>query len=69
VALSRLVPVGTHTLEFRVEAFNALNTFNWGDPVTNLNSGQFGRIQTMTGTTGNVVGFPRIMQFGVKYGF
>jgi hypothetical protein len=42
--------------------FNLFNTFNWGNPVTNFNSGTFGRITSMTGT-------PRIMQFGVKYGF
>ena len=36
--------------------------FNWGNPVTNFNSGTFGRILTQEG-------LPRIMQFGVKYGF
>jgi hypothetical protein len=49
-------------IELRVESFNPLNTFNWGNPVTNFNSGSFGRITSMTGA-------PRIMQFGVKYGF
>jgi hypothetical protein len=47
-----------------------LNTFNWGPPgLANSDrthiafvSGAFGRITTMAGT-------PRIMQFGVKYGF
>ena len=51
-----------HTLEFRVEAFNLLNNFNWGNPVTNFGAGTFGRILTQAGA-------PRIMQFGVKYGF
>ena len=41
---------------------NLLNTFNWGDPVINFNSGQFGRITTQAGD-------PRILQFGVKYSF
>jgi hypothetical protein len=50
------------TLELRVEAFNVLNNFNWGDPNTTLNAGTFGRITTQTGD-------PRIMQFAVKYGF
>ena len=63
MALSRLVAVGgTRALEFRLEAFNVLNTFNWGNPVTNFNSGTFGRILTQEG-------LPRIMQFGIKYGF
>jgi hypothetical protein len=58
------------TLELRVEAFNLLDTFNWGPPTLqnadrthhNFNSGAFGRITSMAGA-------PRIMQFGVKYGF
>ena len=63
LSVSRLLPLGgTHSLEFRVEAFNLLNNFNWGTPVTNFNSGTFGRILTQTGD-------PRIMQFGIKYGF
>ena len=41
---------------------NLTNNFNWGDPATNINLGTFGRITTMAGT-------PRIMQFGIKYGF
>jgi len=63
LAVSKIVPFGTgQTLEFRVEAFNLFNNFNWGNPVTNFTSGLFGRIQTQEG-------LPRIMQFGVKYGF
>ena len=45
-----------------MEAFNLLNHFNWGNPGTNFGAGTFGRIQTQTGA-------PRIMQFGVKFGF
>ena len=48
--------------EVRLESFNLTNNFNWGAPVTNLNQSQFGRITTNGGT-------PRIMQFGIKYGF
>jgi hypothetical protein len=50
------------TLELRLEAFNLLNNFNWGNPITNYDSGTFGQINTIGGD-------PRIMQFGVKYGF
>ena len=63
VALSRLVNVaGSQALEFRVEAFNLLNNLNWGLPQTNFNSATFGRITAISGT-------PRIVQFGIKYGF
>ena len=62
MALSRLLPIGTQRLELRFETFNLFNTFNWGDPVTNFNSGAFGRIETQAGA-------PRILQFGVKYDF
>ncbi len=63
MALSRVVSVsGTRSMEFRLETFNLFNTFNWGNPVANFNSGTFGRILSMTGA-------PRIVQFGIKYGF
>jgi hypothetical protein len=71
LALSRLVPIGMgRTLELRLETFNLFDTFNWGPPTLmnadrthhNFNSGAFGRITNMQGA-------PRIMQFGVKYGF
>jgi hypothetical protein len=62
-ALSRNVNVTkAQTVELRLEAFNLLNHFNWGNPATNLNLGTFGRITTIQGT-------PRILQFGLKYGF
>ncbi len=51
----------SHRIEARVEAFNAFNWFRWGNPVTNLNNANFGRIQTASD--------PRIMQFAVKYQF
>jgi hypothetical protein len=52
----------TRTLEARLEAFNVTNRFNWGLPATNLSQSQFGRITTNGGT-------PRILEFGIKYGF
>ena len=63
MALSRIVTLGeARSLELLVETFNLLNNINWGNPVVNLASGTFGRIQTQAGA-------PRIMQFGVKFGF
>ena len=63
LAVTRLLSIaGRQTLEFRVETFNVLNNFNWGDPVTNFNAATFGRVLSQSGD-------PRIMQFGVKYGF
>ena len=61
--MSRLLTFSAaQTLELRVEAFNLLNNFNWGNPQTNYDQGTFGRITSMAGD-------PRIMQFGVKFGF
>jgi hypothetical protein len=63
LAISKLVTVvGAQRLELRVEAFNLFNTFNWGNPTANFNSGQFGRIESQAGES-------RILQFGVKYDF
>jgi hypothetical protein len=72
LALSKLISFGAaQNLELRMEAFNLLNHFNWGNPGTNLNApATFGRVQSLAGTPPNaVVGTPRILQFGVKYGF
>jgi hypothetical protein len=63
VALSRLISfAATRQLELRLEIFNLFNNFNWGNPVTNFDAGTFGRITSSAGD-------PRIMQFGIKYGF
>ena len=63
LALSKLVSLASaQQLELRLEVFNLLNQFNWGNPSANFNSGTFGRITSMAGE-------PRIFQFGVKYGF
>ena len=53
---------GAHKIEARVEAFNAFNWFVKGNPVTNLSSSSFGRIQTLGAD-------PRVMQFALKYLF
>ena len=62
IGISRAIPMGTRRVELRVESFNVLNHFNWGNPQTNFNSGQFGRITDQAGA-------PRILQFGIKYDF
>jgi len=63
VALSRTVAFSqSQNVELRLETFNLLNNFNWGNPGLNLAAGTFGRITTQAGA-------PRILQFGVKYGF
>jgi hypothetical protein len=56
--------VGTQQLELRLETFNLTNHFNMGNPVTNLQNQNFGRIlEYASGLT------PRVLQFGVKYNF
>ena len=63
LALSKLVPFSnSQNIELRLEAFNLLNHFNWGNPGVNLAAATFGRIQSIAGE-------PRIMQFGIKYAF
>ena len=63
MALSKLLPLGaTQNVELRLEAFNLLNHFNWGNPGVNFNASTFGRIQSVGGE-------PRILQFGIKYAF
>ena len=69
LGISRLIPMGTRRVELRVESFNVLNHFNWGDPVVNFNSGQFGRITTQAEAPPNGDKGPRILQFGIKYDF
>jgi hypothetical protein len=49
-------------IEARVEAFNAFNWIQLGDPNVTLSAATFGRITTLSGD-------PRIMQFAVKYEF
>jgi hypothetical protein len=63
MALSREISLAaTRTVQLRFEVFNLLNTFNLGLPEYVLDLATFGRITTMSGS-------PRILQFGVKYGF
>jgi len=49
-------------VEFRAEIFNILNTVNFDNPETDINSPNFGRIS-------NTVGRPRLMQFALRLNF
>jgi hypothetical protein len=50
VSLSKKIAIDeSRTLEFRADAVNALNKPVWGNPNTNINSANFGRITTATG--------------------
>jgi hypothetical protein len=63
LSLTRLIRVaGNQAIEVRVDAFNAFNWFQWGQPATALNN---------TATFGQILnaGAPRIMQLGIKYQF
>jgi len=56
-----IIPMLFRNRDLRAEAFNIINHSNFGNPVSSLNSGSFGKIQT--------TGDPRIMQFALKYVF
>jgi hypothetical protein len=59
--LSRLQKRGRSTVELRVEAQNALNTPQFGEPVSSLTDANFGRIITGGGE--------RRLQLGLRFGF
>jgi hypothetical protein len=63
MSLTRVIRVaGSQAIEVRVDAFNAFNWFQWGQPATALNNtGTFGQITS--------AGAPRVMQLGIKYQF
>jgi hypothetical protein len=62
VSLVRTFPIsGDVRLQFRAEAFNVTNHVNYGLPVADLNSANFGRILS--------AGPARLMQFGLKLMF
>jgi hypothetical protein len=67
VALSKVARIGgvrsTGEIELRLEAFNVLNTPQFGNPGTNAaNAASFGVIST-------TVAAPRILQLAAKYRF
>jgi hypothetical protein len=53
---------GSRNIEVRVDAFNALNWVEWGQPNTTLSSSTFGQI-TSLGVP------PRVLQFAAKFTF
>ena len=59
--LSRLQKLGASTIELRVEAQNALNTPQFGEPVSSLTDSNFGRVITGGGE--------RRLQLGARWGF
>ncbi len=62
VSLVRTFRLTTATrLQFRAESFNILNHANFGLPVSDLNSANFGRIFSAAP--------PRLMQFALKVMF
>jgi hypothetical protein len=64
MGLSRAIAVGDARLQLRWEVFNVFNTVNLDNPVSTLNSPDFGRITALAPGTA-----PRIMQLAVKYQF
>ena len=52
----------SHRIEARIEAFNALNWFIYGNPNTVLSNSTFGQITSLGGP-------PRVLQFAAKYVF
>jgi Carboxypeptidase regulatory-like domain/TonB dependent receptor len=61
LAVSKTFKVAARTLQFRWEVFNVLNHASFNNPVSALNSTNFGRILTASD--------PRIMQFAFKFDF
>ena len=59
------------TLQFRAEAFNVPNHLNPSNPVSTLNSADFGKIlkNSTAAQNGQAAGDPRILQFALKYVF
>lgn len=53
-----------HSIEFRLEVFNALNGVNFGGPNASYGSTTFGQINGYAGGFG-----PRQMQFAIRYDF
>lgn len=61
-ALKRTRLTERTNLEFRAEIFNLFNTVNFDNPVTEINSANFGRITSIAGR-------PRLLQFALRLNF
>jgi hypothetical protein len=62
LGIRKNVPLsGSHQLQVRIEAFNALNHPNWGGANSNPNSGSFGLVTSKSGE--------RVIQLSTKYSF
>jgi hypothetical protein len=65
-ALTRTFKIsGAQSVQVRWEVFNLINHVNFAAPVSALNSGSFGQIQSTPANGGD----PRIMQFAFKFTF
>jgi len=63
LSLFRIFPIRERfRLEFRAEAFNALNTPVWGTPVVNYSNSNFGHVTSIANT-------PRQLQLAMKLYF
>lgn len=62
LSLFKNIPIRErHALQFRSEFFNATNHVRLGNPVSNVNNANFGRILSASA--------PRVVQFGLRYSF
>jgi outer membrane receptor protein involved in Fe transport len=61
-SLFRVIPMGIHKAEIRVESQNVFNHAQWGNPVTGFTSADFMRIRSLIRT-------PRTVQVGVRFAF
>jgi len=64
MGLSRSFQLGSQQMQFRWEIFNVFNTMTPNNPISTLNSSDFGRVTSLAAGTA-----PRIMQLAVKYVF
>jgi hypothetical protein len=70
MGLSRIFKVReSQSVQFRWDVFNVPNRLNAGAPITALNAGAFGQIQSDINGSSSQAGDPRIMQFALKYKF
>ncbi len=78
LAIAKNFPLGEEAhFQFRADFFNLFNQVNFANPISDLNNANFGKItQTLgsavsnsIGTSGGVVGGPRLIQFSLRVQF